>query len=782
MLKLRPYKRNDASKVASWITSEKEFYEWSAGKLGDYPATADMLNAFSEKIADDDSCYQMIAADDNEAIGYLIIRYPENNQRLVRIGFVLLDPQRRGRGYGIGMVGLALRYSFDILKAKKVTLGVFENNEIALKTYKSAGFSETGIIEKYELQGKILNCLELEARFDAAIKSVEESAVPEDKMIREILSENKLKYVLQPIIDASSGDIYGYEALMRPDYGVNVSPMTILDYATRKRKLYDVEKLTLFNVMELYVSHRQEFADRKIFINSIPGYQLKKQDYFEFKSKYEDYLKNVVIEVTENTEFKDKELASLLERSASEGFSLAIDDYGTGYSNTSSLLSYLPHYLKIDRLLISNINEETKKQHFVKSIVEFAASNGVKTLAEGVETAAELKTVIEMGIDYIQGFYTARPSLEIIDQIDEDIRNEIIVCSVKGTNQDIRKIYTVNGEKELPVMRLALEKYTGILIEQEEFTLVGNTGYSAEMSIKIKDGIKCRLTIRDVFVESTQQLPCVELGTGSELTLVLEGENRMTKYGILVPESSSLIIEGEGNLQLRSQGVSSFAIGNFWNSGVGDIRWQGTGALDVLIEADEGIGIGGGEFREGCGISLLSGMVRIEPASAKAIALGAVKGEPPIMITDCKIQLDVKIEKGLGIGCFEGVQNTRILRSNVNILCAGSNISAIGSIEPTSGNVSLEHSEISILANGQMLYLIGGPEGELNIDFVDSAVNLRGEGNNVLAIGTKDLNANIRARQAICNIKIASGSPVVYGAKPEKTVFTGGLQSVSVNE
>ncbi|MCR4989744.1 MAG: GNAT family N-acetyltransferase [Lachnospiraceae bacterium] len=782
MLKLRPYKRSDASKVASWVTSEKEFFEWSAGKLGDYPATADTLDNFSEEIAENDRCYQMIAADDDEAVGHLIIRYPTDNLRLVRIGFVILDPKRRGRGYGIGMVSLALKYSFDILKAKKVTLGVFEKNDIAYKAYKTAGFTETGVVEKYEYNGETFTCLEMEALPDSLSRIQEENAVPEDKMIKDLLSENKLKYALQPIIEVATGEIFGYEALMRVDFGVNVSPVTILDYAGRKHKLYEIEKLTLFNVMDLYEKNRDTFAGKKIFINSIPGYQLKKQDYAEFKSRYSKYFDNVILEITENTEFKDNELNVMLARSAQDGFKLAIDDYGTGYSNTSSLLSYLPHYLKIDRLLIANIQEETKKQHFVRSIVDFAVSNGIKTLAEGVETAAELKSAIELGVDYIQGYYTARPSIDIITDIDDDIKKEIFSLSVKGANQDVRKVYSVMGEEELPVMRLALEKYTGILIDQPEFTLVGNTKYSAEMAIKIKDGCKCRMVIRDVFVESTQQLPCIELGTGSELTLVLEGENRLAKYGILVPESSKLVIEGNGNLQIRSQGVSSFAIGNFWNSGVGDIRWQGTGALDILVEADEGIGIGGGEFAEGCGISLLSGMVRIEPASAYAIALGAVNGNPPIMISDCKIQLDIKVEKGIGIGCLEGTQNTRISNCDVNILCAGSNLAAIGTIQDTDGSISIEGSELSILGNGQMIDLIGGLGGKLDIRFSDSAINLKGEGNNVLAIGTRDMNASINAKGAICNIKLASGSPVLYGAKAENTRFSGGIQSVSVNE
>ncbi len=782
MLKLRPYKRSDAQIIASWITSEQEFYEWSAGILGDYPLAPGSLNEFADKIAEDESCYQMVAAGNDGPVGYLTLRYPTDDRTHVRIGFVLVDPAKRGAGHGVSMIGLALKYAFELLKVDRVTLSVFEENRHAYKTYRSAGFMETGNTETYEIRGTKHKSLELEILADAKKQGPSNHTVPEDEYIRSIIDNNRLSYAFQPIVDASTGEIFAYEALMRADYDGAVTPISILDYATREDRLYDIEKLTLFNVMELYSGNRELFGNRKIFINSIPGWQLTEEDYGDFHSRYHELFSNMVLEITESTEFKDNELSVLLERSARDGFELAIDDFGTGYSNTSSLLSYLPNYLKIDRLLIANIHEENKKQHFVKSIMEFASANGVRTLAEGVETSAELKTVMELGASLIQGYYTAKPSLEIVDTIDEDIRNEIISSSVKGTNQEMRKIYSLNGEKELPIMRLALEKYTGILIDQEEFSLVGNTRYSAEMSIKIKDGVKCRLSIRDVFMESTQQLPCIELGTGSELTLVLYGENRILKYGILVPETSKLTIEGPGNLQIRSQGVSSFAIGNFWNAKVGDITWKGEGSLDILVEADEGIGIGGGEFKKGNGIHLLSGMTRIEPASGRAIAMGAAKGKIPIRVSDCKLQLDIKIDKGIGIGCMSGTQDTVISNSNVNIMCAGSTISAIGSTEKTSGTVLVESSELSILANGQKLYLVGAKTGEMDIQFTDSAINLRGEGNTVLGIGTSDLKSKITARKTICNIKLASGSPTVYGAKPEDILYAGGLQTVSVNE
>ncbi len=631
--------------------------------------------------------------------------------------------------------------------------------------------------ENYKLAG-----VDVEIISERDGSGTEEAVVPGDEIIKDIIENNRLSYALQPIVDASTGEIFGYEALMRSDAGINVSPVTILDYATRKKKMYDIEKLTIFNVMEKFVENKDELAGKKIFINSIPGYQLNKKDYGEFAARYKEYMDNVVIEITENTEFKDKELSTLLKRSSSDGFELAIDDYGTGYSNTSSLLSYLPNYLKIDRLLISNIHEDNKKQHFVKSIVEFAVTNGVKTLAEGVENTAELQMVIDLGVNLIQGYYTARPSFEIIKEIDEDIRAEIISASVKGNNLEIRKIYTVKDEVELPIMRLALEKYTGIMIGSKEFTLVGNSRYSAEMSIKIRDGEKCRLILRDVYMESPQQLPCIELGAGSELTLVLEGINRINKYGILVPENSKLIIEGSGDLQIRSSGVSSYAIGNYWNAGVGDITWNSTGSLDILVEADEGIGIGGGQFGEDCGINILAGMVRIEPACNKAVALGAMKGRVPVSIIDCKLQLDVKVERGTGLGCNEGEMDVNIVHSHVNILGAGNTIAAIGSVESVGGMMKADSSEISVLANGQQLYLMGGKEGDMAIDINNSAVDFRGEGNNVVVMGTKDLKASIKTRQTICNVKVASGSPLLYGAMPEKISMLGGIQRVSVNE
>ena len=107
------------------------------------------------------------------------------------------------------------------------------------------------------------------------------------------------------------------------------------------------------------------------------------------------------------------------------GFEFALDDYGSGYSNVNNLIRYSPRYVKIDRQLISGIHTNAQKQHFVKSIIAYAKNNEILTLAEGVETMEELRTVISLGADLVQGYYTGYPASDPIDKITEEVSAQI---------------------------------------------------------------------------------------------------------------------------------------------------------------------------------------------------------------------------------------------------------------------------------------------------------------------------------------------------------------------
>jgi diguanylate cyclase (GGDEF)-like protein len=107
---------------------------------------------------------------------------------------------------------------------------------------------------------------------------------------------------------------------------------------------------------------------------------------------------------------------ALMLRLRQSGFKIAIDDFGVGRAEFKLLCDFPIDYLKIDRHFIAAIDESPKRQHLVRNIVSIAHTLGIKVIAEGVETEGEFLTAREFGIDMVQGYYIARPSVNIDDQ------------------------------------------------------------------------------------------------------------------------------------------------------------------------------------------------------------------------------------------------------------------------------------------------------------------------------------------------------------------------------
>lgn len=165
MLRLRPYKDCDAQTVVSWIGDERAFYQWSADRFPHYPITAEDLNSHYRAMAGSDSFFEMTAFDETGVVGHLILRFTDPEKTVLRFGFVIVDDKKRGRGLGREMLEIAKRYAFDILKVKKITLGVFENNPQAYRCYRAAGFRDVQDApeEVFRIAGEEWKCIEMEA-------------------------------------------------------------------------------------------------------------------------------------------------------------------------------------------------------------------------------------------------------------------------------------------------------------------------------------------------------------------------------------------------------------------------------------------------------------------------------------------------------------------------------------------------------------------------------------------------------------------------------------------
>ncbi|WMI80743.1 GNAT family N-acetyltransferase [Anaerotignum sp. MB30-C6] len=161
-MKLRPYKNSDAKHVVQWVKDETTYYQWCAGLIGEYPLKEERLNMYYDKLQDNTACWGMTAEDEMGVVGHMCMRFLDRARETVRLGFVLVDHERRGQGLGRELVSMGIRYAHIFLGAKQISLGVYAGNTCAKKCYESLGFVQDGdLVIKYEVKEEDWDCIEM---------------------------------------------------------------------------------------------------------------------------------------------------------------------------------------------------------------------------------------------------------------------------------------------------------------------------------------------------------------------------------------------------------------------------------------------------------------------------------------------------------------------------------------------------------------------------------------------------------------------------------------------
>lgn len=239
-----------------------------------------------------------------------------------------------------------------------------------------------------------------------------------------LLDEGLIRFAFQPIVDLKTGEVFAYEALMRPLLENFKSPLEILSVAAAQSKLVQLERLVWLTAFQALRDRQREMTGRMLFINSIPSQTLPGEDLLALERSYSDLFRQVVIEVTEAENDSPTQLERKLAFIRKHGMKVAIDDYGSGYSNEIRMLSLTPDILKVDIEMIRGIDQDQDKQQLLQNLVSFCRPRGIKLVGEGVERREELAAISRLGVDFVQGFYTGRPSFEIMP-IDAEIKKEI---------------------------------------------------------------------------------------------------------------------------------------------------------------------------------------------------------------------------------------------------------------------------------------------------------------------------------------------------------------------
>ena len=249
--------------------------------------------------------------------------------------------------------------------------------------------------------------------FDIGVYNREAYAERTRREFRQLLSNAQVFYCFQPIFSARSGKVVAYEALMRSDLPTLRSPATIMKLAREQGALYEIERITFTKALETFDSLCRAGSvseDAMLFVNSIASTCLSHVDGKYIDSRWHELCRRMVVEITEE-EAIDYE--ALERKRNAPGFSgmFALDDYGSGYSNENTLLQLAPRFIKVDIAIIRDIDSSPDKQQILRNVVAYAHPRSMKIVAEGVETAAELRTVIELGADLLQGYFLARPAI-----------------------------------------------------------------------------------------------------------------------------------------------------------------------------------------------------------------------------------------------------------------------------------------------------------------------------------------------------------------------------------
>ena len=556
--------------------------------------------------------------------------------------------------------------------------------------------------------------------------------IEEAKIVNEILDKNRINYHFQPIIDAHTGEIYAYEALMRADTMPYIQPLLVIKYAELFGRLYDVEYATFNNVLSFIRKNGGSFkAGTKIFINSLSGQRLKEEDMKKIYEAAKDSAGRLVVELTEQSEINDDELSDLKREYRTLGFETAVDDYGTGYSNVNNLLRYMPDYVKIDRALLANIQDSPQKQHLVKDIITFAHDNDILVLAEGIETSREIETVIKLGVDFVQGYYTARPSEIIRREIDPEIKAEILKFNMNRTDIRSGRLYVAGREDRIALSRLIKDGYTTVKIipgqvAYRDFIITGVPGDPAVINLEIDNGYKGKITLENCSFTGENFPAAVNIGDECEVTVSLSGENILTGCGIKVPPSSCLMFEGDGNLSIVSSGEEAFGIGNDMHSFHGDMVFDQDGRIEVFTNATKGIGIGSGM---GGHLSIRSGLYTIKLMGKQGVGIGTISGDIEPLVSNCALEIKSSALSAVGIGSMVGNCDIMIEHVSMKLDFTGNDIVLIGSKHSEKLQISIYSATFTGKARANDITVFGSGTAaptSINIDYVTIRVDLEG--------------------------------------------------------
>jgi len=232
------------------------------------------------------------------------------------------------------------------------------------------------------------------------------------QMVQRALKDSRIISYFQPIVNNKTKEIEKYESLVRlvDENGKVHSPYLFLETSKKAKYYYQITNMVLENSFRALQSTDKDIS-MNISILDIER-RLTREKIFELLRANSKDLHRIVFELLEDEDVKDFNLIkSFVAEVKSMGVKIAIDDFGSGYSNFERLLDYQPDLLKIDGALVKNIENDELSLNLVASMISFAKKQNIALIAEYVENENIFNILKDMGVEYSQGYYFGKPGV-----------------------------------------------------------------------------------------------------------------------------------------------------------------------------------------------------------------------------------------------------------------------------------------------------------------------------------------------------------------------------------
>ncbi len=211
----------------------------------------------------------------------------------------------------------------------------------------------------------------------------------------------------QPIVKANSGNIFGFEALLRSNEHSMLDPSDVLDAAEKLRQL-DALGRTIRDRAALGMDQAPE--DTALFVN-LHTTDLLDPMLTSADAPLSKLAHRVVLEITERSSLQHiRDVRGRIALLREMGFRIAVDDLGAGYAGLSSFALLEPDIVKLDMSLVREVHSSQTRQKLIRSMTDLCKDMGMLVVAEGVESKEEKDALVELGCDLLQGFMFAKPA------------------------------------------------------------------------------------------------------------------------------------------------------------------------------------------------------------------------------------------------------------------------------------------------------------------------------------------------------------------------------------